>query len=235
MKAGKLYGIGVGPGDPELITLKARRILGEVDVVMAPRSSSDRKSLALDVVKDFVKADAVVLEPIFPMTSDEDIIAKHVERAVEEALSYLRKGRNLAFVTLGDPLLYSTYSRLLRQIPVDASFKVETVPGVNSISSCLAALNISLADKGERIAIIPAAQGLEDLEELSKHVDVLVFLKVSRTLDELRRRLEDLGLHKKATLFEGCGSKGFNATPLEDLGTNRVGYLSMVIVKGGGP
>lgn len=106
---GKLYGVGLGPGDPELMTLKAARILSSADVVCAPKSSEDRESIALAIAKTHVK-NAKIIQPIFPMSKDVKKLEKRWDEATEMIFSELEQGRDVAFVTVGDPLFYSTYS-----------------------------------------------------------------------------------------------------------------------------
>ena len=152
----KLYGIGVGPGDPELLTIKAYKILKEVDMIVTPRSSEDKRSLALLTIEGIInerKNKPIVVEPVFPMTKDQAKLAFYWEKAREEVLKNMKGCETVAFITLGDPSLYSTFYRFL-EIFKDVVDEVEVVPGVTSFSAC------------SSIAKVPIAEGNEIVSEL---------------------------------------------------------------------
>ncbi len=234
MKPGRFYGVGVGPGDESLVTARALQVLRDVDVVFSPRAAKDSPSIALSIAGKSIPKDARIVEPIFPMTRDPDVIQRYASKAAREIAEDLKAGRSVAFITLGDPILYSTYgyvlSELRRNMP---SVDVETVPGVSSISACLAGINRPLALRDERIAIIPAAYGLDDLEHISKHTDVIVLLKVSRRFDEIVKEIKKSGLAESAFLLSECSSKGFYASDLDSMIGKKVGYLSMIVIRSG--
>ncbi|TLM98344.1 precorrin-2 C(20)-methyltransferase, partial [bacterium] len=113
---GKFYGIGVGPGYPELLTLKAYRLLQQVDVLCIPKSRMEKESLALNIVRQSLDRDFRVLELLFPMSHDEEVLAAHWDRAAEQVAAELAAGYNVAFITIGDPMFYSTYAYLLQRV-----------------------------------------------------------------------------------------------------------------------
>ncbi|MFQ5975358.1 MAG: precorrin-2 C(20)-methyltransferase [Candidatus Hydrothermarchaeales archaeon] len=232
-RLGKFYGVGVGPGDPELMTTKALNVLKSVDVICAPKSKKDKESIALSIVKEALNRDFEVISPVFPMTKDIDAIEEYWDRAAEMISSELEKGRSVAFVTIGDPMFYSTYvyvlERMNERIP---DLKIETIPGVNSISACLAELNIPLAGRDERMAILPAAYGLEELDSLSKTLDIVVLMKVSRSFDEIVKRLDELSLKDDAIFVSGCGTKAFFSSDIGSMLGKKIDYLSMIIIRG---
>src|SRR4030067_1997224 len=134
-KIGKLYGIGVGPGDPELLTLKAVRVLGEADVVAIPKSKEESDSIALSIVKgavDLSKKETVEL--VFPMTKDKEVLRKAREEAAVAIADRLKAGKNVACITLGDPMFYSTFSYLIplvkERLP---EVHIEIIPGISSV------------------------------------------------------------------------------------------------------
>ena len=232
-ETGKFYGIGVGPGDPELMTTKALNILKNVDVICAPKSKKDKESIALTIVKEALKIENEVITPIFPMSKDIQVLEEHWNKAVEMITKELNNGKNVAFITIGDPLFYSTYVYVLERIRKrNPDLTIETVPGVNSISACLAELNLPLADGDDKLAILPAAYGLEELDSLMKILDTIVLMKVSRRVEKIVKRLEELGLKEDAIFVSGCGTDVFFSSDLDSMNGKKIDYLSMIIIRG---
>jgi len=231
-----LYGVGVGPGDPELLTLKARRVLDAVPVLAVPVSQRGEESLALGVVRGFVRRDQEVLSLFMPMSRDRTYLVKCWEAAARELLGKLRQGRDVAFLTLGDASLYSTYSYLMEIIQrLDPSVPIETVPGITSFSAAAARLNLPLAKGDEALAVIPALEDPEILEELIPLFPNLVLMKVARRYDEIVRILARAGVAKTSVLATRCGHQGESFSwDLEAGIGQRHDYLSLIIVKGRG-
>ena len=184
---GKLYGIGTGPGDPELITVKAVRILGSADVVIVPESGSDKGSIALEIAKDYINGKAEILTLTFPMIHDES--EKRANRLENSQVirDLVESGKTVVFLTLGDPMLYSTYIYILEHL-VHSGIEIETVPGVTSFCASAAAGNMPLAKQNEELRIVPLSKDTDIAGHL-KDGDNIVFMKVSsdstRLADEL--------------------------------------------------
>lgn len=229
--SGKLYGVGLGPGDPELMTLKAARILSSVDVICAPKSSEDKESIALSIAKTHVKKNAKIIQPVFPMSKDIKKLEKSWDEATEMIFSELKQGRDVAFVTVGDPLFYSTYSYILKKMKKNhREVEVETIPGVTSLSACFAQLNLPLAERNEKITALPAAYGLRELKELA-NFDAIVLMKVSRNFDKIVETLEKAGLKENAIFVSRCGSRNFFSSDLDSMLGKEIDYMSMIIIK----
>lgn len=229
--SGKLYGVGLGPGDPELMTLKAARILSSVDVICAPKSSEDKESIALSIAKTHVKKNAKIIQPVFPMSKDIKKLEKSWDEATEMIFSELKQGRDVAFVTVGDPLFYSTYSYILKKMKKNhREVEVETIPGVTSLSACFAQLNLPLAERNEKITALPAAYGLRELKELA-NFDAIVLMKVSRNFDKIVETLEKAGLKENAIFVSRCGSRNFFSSDLDTMLGKEIDYMSMIIIK----
>jgi len=131
--SGHLYGIGVGPGDPELLTIKAAKVLGRVDLILAASSTKNDDSLALDIARPHLKPDARVIRLGFPMSRNEDTLQSAWEENARLVLNELEQGHDAAFLTLGDPLLYSTFAYLLRTLRSLAPEQAVTIiPGITS-------------------------------------------------------------------------------------------------------
>lgn len=225
---GKLYGVGVGPGDPGMLTLRAVRVLREVEVICAPVSKPGGESSALKVIREEgLTGGKEIMRLVFPMTRDEKILRGYWRKAGENVRRQLEKGRKVAFVTLGDPTFYSTYLYLLEELE---GVEVETIPGVTSVSACLASRNLALARGDEKVAFLPAAQARGKLRALLGEFDSVVLLK-SKALRGIAGELRALGAEKDAWVFARCGGKGFVARRLSDLEEEKEEYFSMVLVR----
>jgi len=230
---GKFYGIGLGPGDPGLLTLKAKEVLETVDVICSPISKEGRRSIALGIVEKVLDRMPEVITPLFPMSKDRGVLEEHWDRAAEDIYSHLSEGKDVAFITIGDPTFYSTYTYVMERIKTrHPDMEIETVPGVASPFSCMAGINTPLVEGNERLAVIPAEYGLEDLEEVVETFDTVVLMKVSRSFSKIRETLKEKGLLEKAILFTRCGREGFVSMPLGEVREEKVDFLSMIVVKG---
>ncbi len=155
-KSPKLYGIGLGPGDPKLVTLKAKEILDKVDIVFAPKGSEDGSSLARSIVEAVTETQKNFVELTFPMTTDKTLLDKYWMDAARMIAQEIHKGKEVAFVTIGDPFIYSTYAYLLRTLK--RNFKgigVETIPGVSAFNAASCRLQFPLVEGCQKFAIVP--------------------------------------------------------------------------------
>jgi precorrin-2/cobalt-factor-2 C20-methyltransferase len=228
---GKFYGIGVGPGDPELITLKAIRILGTVDVVISPESAPSKKSSALEIAGRYVHGDAELISLSFPMTHDREGRERLCEAHASRIHGMLEKGKKVAFLTLGDPMLYSTYSYVLKYL-LTMGDAVESVPGITSFCAIANKMNEPLAQAGETVGIIPMSENGTHLPHFMDEFDTLVVMKPSSNGPLLAQAIEDRGQQQNFFIVSQCGTGEEEVS--RDLGTLREGkvhYLSTVIIK----
>lgn len=185
MELGTIYGIGVGPGDPRLLTLRAVEVLQTVDAVLVPRSREDRESLALSIAKPHLPAQCEVLEAVFPMTEARGVLEAAWRHAAERMLERSQAGSAIAFLTLGDAMLYSTWSYLLTAIKaLNPGAPLETVPGITAMSACAAAAGSPLAEGRAPLLVWPDAPPA-DAERLFAVAPNVVFMKASRHLEPL--------------------------------------------------
>ena len=197
MSLGKLYGVGAGPGAPDLLTLRAKQLLERVPVLALPRSNDYSRSMAWRIVEPAldVPDSQKRLFLTFPMSKDPARVKPAVERACDAMQAELERGLDVAFVSEGDPSTFSTFiyvrQTLLQRLP---TLHVEVVPGVSSIMAVPAVAGLPLADGHERIAILPGTSGLADLERTLQHFDTVVLVKVGPELAQLKGRLEAAGL-----------------------------------------
>ncbi|WP_207712557.1 precorrin-2 C(20)-methyltransferase [Desulfofundulus sp. TPOSR] len=234
--AGKFYGIGVGPGDPELLTLKAYRVLQEVDVVCVPKSAADRESLALSIINRVIKRQFTTVELSFPMSRDRQILEEHWARAGERVAQLVREGQKVAFVTIGDPMFYSTYGYVRAYLQKNyPDLPVETIPGITAMSACAAALEEPLATGEESLAVIPAAYNLKRLEEVLDRFDNVVLMKVNRYFDRVLELLREKGLTERAALVSRCGHPDqMVSREVTDLAGQKLDYMSILVIHKGG-
>jgi len=230
----RIYAVGVGPGDPELLTRKAERILRQAPVVCAPAASAGDSSHALSIVESLLdRSRQEIIIRVFPMRKDQDGLDAFWEEAAETVAAHVLAGRDVAFITIGDPFLYSTFLylyRILRQryphIPV------EVVPGVSSVTAAAVAAGIPLAAASERVAILPATFEDENLRHTLLDFDTVVLMKVNRVFDRIYALLKELGLDRKGAFVSRAGTADETVTfDLASLVGKKLDYLSLLIVK----
>jgi precorrin-2/cobalt-factor-2 C20-methyltransferase len=231
-KIGTFYGIGVGPGDPDLITLKAVRVLQHVPHIFASCSTKNSYSLALNIVRCHLNGAGLEHLP-FPMIRDPQLLKEAWEKNAARVLEVLAEGIDAAFVTLGDPLTYSTFGYLLKTIKrLNPEVPVLTIPGITSYAAAAARTQIPLTEGEESFVLISGAKGAARLREVVDHSDNIVMLKTYRNFAEIYRSLEELDLLDCAVCISRCGLDG--ETVVENLRGYQgqpLPYLSMIIIK----
>ena len=226
-RGGKLYGVGVGPGDPELLTLKAVRVLREADVVMVPDSVKADKT-ALHIASAYLQ-NKTVETVTTPMVRDKAVVDAAYTAAADRICALLDQGRQVAFLTLGDPTVYSTYMYIHEKV-LARGYDVEVVPGVPSFCAAAARLNLSLCQGSEPLLIVPASHGAEGLLDVKANK---VFMKAGKSILELQSQLRDRGLLDHAAMVENCSMENERVYPrFADL-QEASGYFSLVIAKEG--
>ena len=226
MLKGKLYGVSVGPGDPELLTLRAVRAIEEADVVAVPDIGHKRQT-ALAICEDFLNGKEL-LDCSTPMTSDREVAKAAYVRIADDLCALLDGGRDVAYLCLGDIGVYSTYI-YVHDIVVGRGYEAEIVPGVTSFSACAAKLGIALCEGPERLLVAPVmASDVDDILDVPANK---VFMKSGKAIYELRDKLAARGLLDDASMVANCGlpdEKVFRC--LADV--DDADYFSVVIVKG---
>lgn len=230
---GVLYGIGVGPGDPELLTLKAARLLQEVPVLAVPKRCGQRSYAYAVVAKLIDERRQEVLELPFTMSKDEAVARPERQEAARLVLDRLRAGQDVAFLTEGDSFFYSTFVYLFEAVTTEApDVKVEVIPGISSIHASAIAARVPLAVGDERVAILPATYEGEKLLTVFGEFDTVVLMKVSSVLDDVINLLDKLGLKECAVLVEKCGDAGERVVhDLDRVRGQHVSYLTTLIVR----
>lgn len=233
MSGARFYGVGVGPGAPDLLTLRAAAVLRQVAVVAAPRRSAGDASVALGIAREAVGEppgqETLLLD--FPMSRDGSTRRMAREAAARAVADRLGRGLSVAFVTEGDPLVYSTFIDLLREAPrAFPASPIEVVPGISSITAVAAAARVPLADGDGSIAVLAAPAALETLGRLAREFETLLLFKAAPVLPALRAALAREGLLGHAVLV--CNASTGAERVVSDLAAyeERPGYFSTVLV-----
>ncbi len=206
---GTLYGIGVGPGDPELLTLKAVRVLKQVAHVFAAASSKNDYSLAQAIVRDHLPPGVPVDQLAFPMTFHSESLESAWTANCEKVVEVLQEGKNVAFLTLGDPLTFSTFIYLMRKVRKRLpDLTVSTVPGITSYQAAAACANEPLAEGEETITVLSAAKGGERLREVIAVSDNVVLMKTYKQFHNILAQIGEAGLQDSCCFISRCGLNG---------------------------
>ncbi len=230
---GTLYGVGLGPGAPDLLTLRALRVIQSTPTLLLPVRRPGDSGFAYSIVEPHLQPgkQRIVRLP-FPQEMASAELDAQWDEHCREVLAVLDGGQDAAFLTEGDPLLYSSFIQLLDRLSVLAPrLAVEIVPGVSAMNAAAAAADQPLAARGERLAVLPTVYRDDDLRQVLEEFDTVVLLKVNRSLDRLVPLLRELGLAERALLVERCGRpeqriiRGLDADP------GPVDYFSLVIVR----
>lgn len=227
---GVLYGVGVGPGDSRLLTIRATEVLKSVETVFVPQSSDKMTSLALDIARPYINANCRVVPLLFPMIIDRDLLEAHWRLAAEPVAAALRGGDDCAFLTLGDPMVFSTFiylARAVRALLPDAG--VESVPGITSAIAAASSAVMPLAEGDDAIAFI-TGERFADISRLIEDFQTIVIMKVGRRLSTIVAELRRLGLDDKAVVAHRIGLDGEVVADLANV-DDSLGYLSTIIVR----
>jgi len=229
---GKLFGIGVGPGDSELLTLKAVRVLQNAGVVFVPKGEKGQQSQALSIIAPFLKAGQEVRELMAPMTRERANWLRAWDDAAGEIIQVLDEGRNAVFVTIGDSVLYSTYYYLCEALRGKRpDLAVETIPGITSYSAAAALLNRALAVGQESLAVIPATNERDYLRQVLISFNNVVLMKVSLVLEDLLDLLSETGRLDEAVYVSKVGMPGQYVREKLTAGEKLPrGYFSLILV-----
>lgn len=226
MKKGKLFGVGVGPGDPELMTLKSVRVIEESSVIAVPGEAPENSvayRIALRTCPCLLKKETVALP--MPMTKKEEVLKESHRQGAEILSGFLDQGKQVSFLTLGDPSIYSTYL-YVKKILEGRGYDTEMVSGIPSFCAAAAALNVSLSEQAESLHIIPASY---PIEEALKLPGTKVLMKSGKKLKQVKDQLLAAGSEVK--MVENCGMEGerryFSTREMPDEGS----YYSLMIVK----
>ncbi len=191
-----LIGIGVGPGDPELLTVKAVKAIQNADIIMCPASNEDRPSIAFSVVSSIIdkSKNQEIIKLIFPMTKDKDVLEQTWKRNAKIMAETVLSGKNVVYLTVGDPYLYSTWIYMHKDLKENyPEMDISVIPGIVSIFTFAAKVGVSVAEGAEKVAIIPSCYDLSSVKEIAKHAESMIFLKDGRYFDQVIKVLKEAG------------------------------------------
>lgn len=228
MMQGTLYSVGIGPGDPELMTLKAVRLLKEADVVAIPKGDGDvltAKNIVSQIVNLEEKEQLLVY---MPMTKDMAAMDQAHQAGADAIMKLLDEGKNVVFITLGDPTVYATTIYVHKRV-LAAGYKAEMVAGVPSFCAVAAKLNVPLCERAEPLIILPGSY-----KEATKFLDGpgnKVLMKSASEIARVRDELKERGLLMNSAMVERCGLPGEKIyKDLNDIDPNS-SYFSIILVK----
>ena len=233
-RMGRLYGVGVGPGDPELLTLRAYHVLSQVPVIFVPKKTEQSESIAKSIVGNLTpRIEQKIVGLVLPMLRDREQLANYWHKAAESIWQYLKRGEDCAFVNVGDPLLYGTFIHILETLQKShPEVEVEVIPGISSINAAAARTMIPLASNDERIAIISGNREAKVIRETLENFDTVVFMKMNTVLDKLLTILKELNLVEKCVYVRRCTTQDEEIIwDISKLKGEKVDYFSLLIVR----
>lgn len=226
MNTGTLYGVGIGPGDPKLLTLRAVEVIRGNKVIAVPGEKADDTvayKIAVQAVPELAEKELIALS--MPMTKDKAVLEKNHDHAAERIEAYLRDGQNVVFLTLGDPTVYSTYLYVHKRV-VAHGYPTEIVSGITSFCAVAAKLDMGLVEKAQELHVIPASY---QIEEALKMPGTKVLMKAGRKISEVKELLKAQGA--EAMMIENCGMENEKIYNSVDEIPKNAGYYSLIIVK----
>ena len=191
-----LIGIGVGPGDPDLLTVKAVNAIQNADIIMCPASKEDRPSIAFSVVSSLIdkSKNQEIVKLIFPMTKDKDILEETWKRNAKIMAEKVLLGKNVVYLTVGDPYLYSTWIYMHKDLKENfPDMNINVIPGIVSMFTFASKVGVSIAEGAEKVAIIPSCYDLSSVKEIAKNSESMIFLKDGRYFDQVIDVLKESG------------------------------------------
>ncbi len=234
MEHGILYGVGLGPGAADLMTLRALDCLRKADCIILPRKDEKSPSVAWHIAEETVGpvAGQERLFLSFPMSRDPEVTTHAWNVAVQEIKDRVFAGKSVAFISLGDPFIYSSFIYLYEHAKKSwPEIEVKVIPGVSSITAAPIAAGIPVADGQERIAIIPAVYNKDDLRTIIRMFDTILLMKASSVMSEIIEILESEGLLDKSVYVASATmDKEQIVTDIRNIKGKRGMYFSMVVI-----
>jgi precorrin-2/cobalt-factor-2 C20-methyltransferase len=229
--SGIFYGIGVGPGDPELLTMKAVQAIKEVDIIIAPKTEKKDGSVALSIASQYLKKDVEIIYQVFPMVVKFEESTDAWEANKKEILELVRAGKKVAFLTLGDPMFYSTYIYVYRLLE-NEGIDIETIPGVPAFCAIGSKLGYPLVEGNDILSIVPATADKEKIEKVMAVSDNVVLMKVYKNFGEMVDLLAENKMSKNSVMVSRCGlpdeEKIYDIEAEKD---KKVNYLSTILAR----
>lgn len=232
VKKGKLFGIGVGPGDSKLLTVKAVEAIQQADIILTPKTEKKDNSVAYQIAQPYISKKTEILPIVFQMVTDMTVVTQQWEKNRRMITEKLEEGKNIVFLTLGDPMLYSTYMYVFRTVE-NAGYEIETIPGIPAFLGIASYMNMPVTEWEENLLIIPATAEEAKFDQALAACDNAVIMKVYKRFALVQRLLRKHHMIKNAILISRAGlpdeiiEKDLDSLPA-DYDPN---YLSTIIAK----
>jgi precorrin-2 C20-methyltransferase/precorrin-3B C17-methyltransferase len=232
-----LYGVGLGPGDPDLVTVKAARLIAEADVI-AYHSARHGRSVARAIAEPYLRGDQIEEQLVYPVTTEttghpggyDGAIESFYSEAAARLMAHLEAGRDVALLAEGDPLFYSSYMHMHKRI--DGRYPTQIVPGVTSVSAASAALSMPLVEGDDVLTVVPGTLSAEQLAERLVGADAVAIMKIGRSYAGVQRALKEAGRLEHAYYVERASATVQVTKPAAEVDSATVPYMSLVIVPG---
>jgi len=233
--SGRLVGVGVGPGDPELLTVKGLRVLREADAVFVPVADTGEVGRAEATVREYLDGERIT-RLLFALSDDPEARERNWTNAANEVSKHLGNGETCAFATIGDPNVYSTFTYLARAIrEIEPHVEVETVPGITAMQDLASRSGTVLLEGDGRLALLPFTAGEESLREALAGFETVVCYKGGSRLGEVLRVAEEEGRLEGTVYGARLGIEGEQIVQAQEMAGREGTYLSTVVFTGGGP
>ncbi|MDI9408220.1 MAG: precorrin-2 C(20)-methyltransferase [Candidatus Pacebacteria bacterium] len=230
-KIGTLWGIGLGPGDPQLLTLKAVKAIGLVDVIAysAPDAADAPPSLARTIAAEWLTRGVPEYALRLPMVEPRHPAAAIYDRAAEDLAQYLQQGQSVGFLCQGDPLFYGSFIYVMNRLV--ERFPLEIIPGVSSLTAAAAAARFPLTGRTDRLSVVPATLGDDQIAQSLARDDAVVLIKLGKNLARIKALLERQGLMDRAIYVERATMSEQRIMPLVQVAGDRAPYFALILVR----
>lgn len=228
--SGTFYGIGVGPGDPDLLTLKAVKTIEGADVVIVPKSQTTQESTAFVIAKQYIREAAKLLPMVFPMAGKQKDWASAWKENADIIAAELDAGKDVIFLTLGDAMFYSTYIYVFRLIR-ERGYNAVTIPGITAFAAIASKAGFPLVEGDDVMTVLPATADPEVIDKVMEYSNNLVIMKVSHNKDVINK-LKEKGYGNNSVMISRCGLDDEKiVTDFEDFYDDKLNYLSTILAR----
>ncbi len=226
MSSGCLYGVGVGTGNPELITLKALRILQSVPVIAYPAADSGN-SFARSIVAEFLKDNQIEIPIVLPFKLEKSA-QPFYDKAAEELAEHLNKGKDVAVLCEGDPFFYGSFMYIFNRLA--SQFATEIIPGISSVMASAAMIGVPLTYRNDAFIVLSGILSQEALTEKLQVADAAVIIKLGRNFSKVKQVLEELGLVERAKYIENATRQNQRILSINEIEPENVPYFSLIVI-----
>ncbi|BAY89394.1 MULTISPECIES: precorrin-2 C(20)-methyltransferase [unclassified Tolypothrix] len=224
---GRLYGIGIGPGDPELLTLKALRLL-QASPVVAYQSAADKESIARKIIAPYLPGNQIEVLYHLPRALEPEKAKSIYDKEIEPIAEHLEAGRDVVVVCEGDPFFYGSFMYVFTRL--SEKYETEVVPGVSSLMACPVALGVPFTYYNDVLTVLPAPLPEEELISQLLKTDAAAIMKLGRHFTKVRDILHQLGLASRALYIERATMAQQRIVPLDEVDPAEVPYFAMIII-----